>query len=187
MSDQQTATADSCASRVRAPYAAAARQAAAGTQASDSGCSCGQPVEEPGIGAELYTAADRDALPDAAVLASLGCGNPAAVAELHQGETVLDLGSGGGIDVLLSARRVGPTGKAWARSATPTTTPSPRASSPPWSANCWTAASLSPHPGPHRGLRLPGRLLQPRRRHSTLGCLSPVEHERRHPTGHIIA
>ena len=56
---------------------------------------------------------DRDALPDAAQLASLGCGNPTAVADLHEGETVLDLGSGGGIDVLLSARRVGPTGKAY--------------------------------------------------------------------------
>ena len=55
----------------------------------------------------------EDALPDAAKLASLGCGNPTAVADLHEGETVLDLGSGGGIDVLLSARRVGPTGKAY--------------------------------------------------------------------------
>ncbi|HEV3398424.1 MAG TPA: arsenite methyltransferase, partial [Actinomycetes bacterium] len=69
--------------------------------------------EPPGIGAGLYAATDRDALPDAAVLASLGCGNPTAVADLHEGETVLDLGSGGGIDVLLSARRVGPTGKAY--------------------------------------------------------------------------
>ena len=60
----------------------------------------------------LYAADDRAALPDAAVLASLGCGNPTAVAELRAGETVLDLGSGGGIDVLLSARRVGPTGRA---------------------------------------------------------------------------
>ena len=57
--------------------------------------------------------ADRDALPDAAKLASLGCGNPTAVAELHEGETALDLGSGGGIDVLLSARRVGPAGRAY--------------------------------------------------------------------------
>ena len=55
----------------------------------------------------------RDALPDEAKLASLGCGNPTAVAELHEGETVLDLGSGGGIDVLLSAKRVGPSGKAY--------------------------------------------------------------------------
>jgi ubiquinone/menaquinone biosynthesis C-methylase UbiE len=65
------------------------------------------------FGAGLYAEGDRDALPDAAQLASLGCGNPTAVAELHEGETVLDLGSGGGIDVLLSARRVGPTGKAY--------------------------------------------------------------------------
>lgn len=61
----------------------------------------------------LYSAAQTGDLPEAAVLASLGCGNPTALAELHIGETVLDLGSGGGIDVLLSARRVGPTGKAY--------------------------------------------------------------------------
>jgi arsenite methyltransferase len=66
-----------------------------------------------GFGAELYPGVDRDALPAGAVAASLGCGNPLAVAELNAGETVLDLGSGGGIDVLLSARRVGPTGKAY--------------------------------------------------------------------------
>jgi arsenite methyltransferase len=65
-----------------------------------------------GFGLPLYDADDRDALPDAAALASLGCGNPTAVAALADGETVLDLGSGGGIDVLLSARRVGPTGRA---------------------------------------------------------------------------
>jgi len=63
-------------------------------------------------GLELYDAAEREGLPDAALLASLGCGNPIAVAELREGETVLDLGSGGGIDVLLSARRVGATGRA---------------------------------------------------------------------------
>jgi SAM-dependent methyltransferase len=67
---------------------------------------------EEGIGSELYSAPDRDSLPDAAVLASLGCGNPTAVAELREGERVLDLGSGGGIDVLLSAKRVGETGRA---------------------------------------------------------------------------
>jgi ubiquinone/menaquinone biosynthesis C-methylase UbiE len=61
----------------------------------------------------LYAAEQRDELPDAAVLASLGCGNPVAVADLHEGETVLDLGSGGGIDVILSAKRVGPTGTAF--------------------------------------------------------------------------
>jgi arsenite methyltransferase len=64
-------------------------------------------------GSELYSALDRRELPDAAVMASLGCGNPVAVAELHEGERVLDLGSGGGIDVLLSARRVGPGGRAF--------------------------------------------------------------------------
>jgi SAM-dependent methyltransferase len=66
-----------------------------------------------GFGADLYGEAERGELPAPAVTASLGCGNPLAVAELADGETVLDLGSGGGIDVLLSARRVGPTGKAY--------------------------------------------------------------------------
>jgi SAM-dependent methyltransferase len=61
----------------------------------------------------VYSVDERDALPDAAILASLGCGNPTAVADLHEGETVLDLGSGGGIDVILSARRVGATGTAY--------------------------------------------------------------------------
>jgi arsenite methyltransferase len=65
------------------------------------------------FGAGLYADGERDELPDTAVLASLGCGNPTAMADLHEGETVLDLGSGGGIDVLLSARRVGPTGTAY--------------------------------------------------------------------------
>ncbi len=71
---------------------------------------CGDPAT---IGSGLYSALERDELPDAAVLASLGCGNPIAVADLHPGERVLDLGSGGGIDVLLSAKRVGPTGRAF--------------------------------------------------------------------------
>jgi arsenite methyltransferase len=65
------------------------------------------------FGSSLYDSDARDELPESAVLASLGCGNPIAIAELHEGETVLDLGSGGGIDVLLSARRVGPTGLAY--------------------------------------------------------------------------
>jgi len=90
---------------VRDRYAAAARGAADGT-----GACCGP---EEGIGAGLYSALERDELPDAAVLASLGCGNPTAVADLRPGERVLDLGSGGGIDVLLSAKRVGPTGRAF--------------------------------------------------------------------------
>jgi len=87
---------------VRARYAAAAKDAAQGCCA----------VDTDSYGADLYSALERDELPDAAVLASLGCGNPIAVADLHEGERVLDLGSGGGIDVLLSARRVGPTGRA---------------------------------------------------------------------------
>jgi arsenite methyltransferase len=65
------------------------------------------------VSANLYDAADAAALPEGAMLASLGCGNPTALAELHEGEVVLDLGSGGGIDVLLSAKRVGATGKAF--------------------------------------------------------------------------
>ena len=65
------------------------------------------------ITSNLYDVSEKGALPEAAVLASLGCGNPTALAQLQAGETVLDLGSGGGIDVLLSARRVGPTGKAY--------------------------------------------------------------------------
>lgn len=64
-------------------------------------------------GAGFYATADREELPETAVLASLGCGNPTAVAELQEGETVLDLGSGGGIDVILSAKRVGPSGKVY--------------------------------------------------------------------------
>ena len=97
---------------VRERYAEAARGAAAG-----SGCGCGSEStvccgdDATGtFGQELYAADERSALPENAVTASLGCGNPVAVADLHEGETVLDLGSGGGIDVLLSARRVAPTG-----------------------------------------------------------------------------
>jgi SAM-dependent methyltransferase len=89
---------------VRAHYAAAAVKASEG--------SCCSTTEPGAIGASLYTALEQAELPEAAVLASLGCGNPTAVAELHEGERVLDLGSGGGIDVLLSAKRVGPTGRA---------------------------------------------------------------------------
>ena len=73
---------------------------------------CGARPSDP-ITSNLYSVQETGALPEAAVLASLGCGNPTALAELKPGETVLDLGSGGGIDVLLSARRVGPTGKAY--------------------------------------------------------------------------
>jgi arsenite methyltransferase len=103
--------------RVRDRYAAAATAVTNGTTATCCGPSAGGAALDieigGGFGAELYADADRDALPADAVAASLGCGNPLAVAELHEGETVLDLGSGGGIDVLLSARRVGPTGRAY--------------------------------------------------------------------------
>jgi SAM-dependent methyltransferase len=80
------------------------------------GCCNGVSCTDPTHGSEVvtfYSDLDRADLPDAAVLASLGCGNPIAVADLHPGERVLDLGSGGGIDVLLSAKRVGPTGRAF--------------------------------------------------------------------------
>jgi arsenite methyltransferase len=75
--------------------------------------SCCGPASTSPITSKLYSEIETGELPETAVLASLGCGNPTALAELKQGETVLDLGSGGGIDVLLSARRVGPTGKAY--------------------------------------------------------------------------
>ena len=97
---------------VRARYAEAAL--AASTQRSDSAAqaSCCGPDGTAAFGQLLYDADDRADLPPAAVLASLGCGNPTAVAELRPGERVLDLGSGAGIDVILSARRVGPSGRA---------------------------------------------------------------------------
>jgi len=99
--------------QVRARYAEAARAVSAGGPAiSDTPASCCD-GEADRFGARLYDPEDRQALPETAVLASLGCGNPIAVAELREGERVLDLGSGGGIDVLLSARRVGPTGRAY--------------------------------------------------------------------------
>jgi arsenite methyltransferase len=97
---------------VRRRYAEAARSAGDGaTRCCGSGCGCGQ-TEGPIFGAGLY-GLERSDLPEATVLASMGCGNPTAVAELGEGETALDLGSGGGIDVLLSAKRVGPTGKVY--------------------------------------------------------------------------
>jgi len=86
---------------VKEKYAEAALKAQGG------GCGC-DPVSQ-----NLYSDAETRGLPEGAVLASLGCGNPTALAQLHEGETVLDLGSGGGIDVLLSGKRVGPTGKAY--------------------------------------------------------------------------
>jgi SAM-dependent methyltransferase len=90
---------------VRERYAAAARKATTG-----AGCCEGAGR---GFGDPLYSDADTEGAPAAAVAASLGCGVPTAVADLHEGETVLDLGSGAGADVLISARRVGPTGKVY--------------------------------------------------------------------------
>ena len=104
--------------RVRERYAAAAITVTSGqgnASCSDASGCCG-PTElevDDRFGSVLYAVGDTGSLPVAAVAASLGCGNPIAVAELRDGETVLDLGSGGGIDVLLSARRVGPSGFAY--------------------------------------------------------------------------
>jgi len=104
---------------VREKYGVAARRVLAGEGrpaecCGSSGCCGGAAAAsyDP-ISSNLYLSGETRELPEAAVLASLGCGNPTALAELREGEVVLDLGSGGGIDVLLSARRVGPTGKAY--------------------------------------------------------------------------
>jgi ubiquinone/menaquinone biosynthesis C-methylase UbiE len=95
---------------VQEKYGAAARsvQQSAAVACCNTGLSCCDPITK-----DLYGDAEKGALPETAVLASLGCGNPTALINLKPGETVLDLGSGGGIDVLLSARKVGPTGKAY--------------------------------------------------------------------------
>ncbi len=98
---------------VKEKYGEAARRVTGGEGSSCCGTApCGESATDP-ITRDLYDAAQTGSLPEAAVKASLGCGNPTALAELKLGETVLDLGSGGGIDVLLSGRRVGPTGKAY--------------------------------------------------------------------------
>ena len=97
---------------VRQKYGEAARAVAQGKGSSCCSSVCGTGPKDP-ITSDLYTDSEAAALPEAAVRASLGCGNPTALAELKPGEVVLDLGSGGGIDVLLSARRVGPTGFAY--------------------------------------------------------------------------
>ena len=102
---------------VRQKYGEAATRAAGGERGSccgtQAGC-CGDEtaVYDP-ITSDLYEEGQTAGIPAEALLASLGCGNPTALAQLHEGETVLDLGSGGGIDVLLSAKRDGPTGKAY--------------------------------------------------------------------------
>ena len=109
-------SADELREEVRRRYAASARAVTDGS----AGCGCGSgscfpdaESEAGKFGEVLYDAEQRGELPEAAALASLGCGNPTAVADLNEGETVLDLGSGGGIDVILSARRVGPDGTAY--------------------------------------------------------------------------
>jgi len=110
-------TAEELREEVRRRYAESARAVTEGTSG-DCGCGsgscCAAGEDDPNkFGEALYDAAQRGELPPAATLASLGCGNPTAVAELREGETVLDLGSGGGIDVILSAKRVGPSGIAY--------------------------------------------------------------------------
>jgi SAM-dependent methyltransferase len=121
MSDQ---TSTDLREEVRSKYAAAARAvlepetgaapSCCGSATDGSCCGTGSAAEAVGgFSDNLYREGETDGLPEEAVLASLGCGNPIAVADLHEGERVLDLGSGGGIDVLLSARRVGPSGFAY--------------------------------------------------------------------------
>jgi arsenite methyltransferase len=107
-----TDSAEALREQVRSRYAEAARAAGTGSSATcgDGSCCDGKNTD---FGEALYDSVQRDELPDAAALASLGCGNPTAVADLQEGEVVLDLGSGGGIDVILSAKRVGPTGTAY--------------------------------------------------------------------------
>jgi SAM-dependent methyltransferase len=105
MADLTKASPDDVREAVRERYASAAQRAGEGC---GSGCGCGPEV----FGAALYDADEAGGAPAAAVGASLGCGVPTAVADLHEGETVLDLGSGAGADVLISARRVGPAGRA---------------------------------------------------------------------------
>jgi SAM-dependent methyltransferase len=108
-------TADHLREEVRRRYAESARAASEGSSCGCGSGSCCADGESDAakFGEALYDAEQRGELPEAAALASLGCGNPIMVADLHEGETVLDLGSGGGIDVILSAKRVGPTGLAY--------------------------------------------------------------------------
>jgi arsenite methyltransferase len=108
-----TETADSLRDEVRRRYGEAARTVTEGGRASCGGSCCNGENASADFGASGYTSEERGELPDAAALASLGCGNPTAVAELNEGEVVLDLGSGGGIDVILSAKRVGSSGIAY--------------------------------------------------------------------------
>lgn len=100
---------------VKEKYGEIARNAGEGRQGSccDSGSCCSEGTSKDAITRDLYTDAETEGIPVEALLASMGCANPLAIAQLNEGEVVLDLGSGGGIDVLLSAKRVGPTGKAY--------------------------------------------------------------------------
>ena len=107
-----TDTTETLREQVRARYAEAAI-AVTESGSCGSGSCCGDAAASADFGESLYSAEQRGAIPGAAALASLGCGNPTAVADLHEGEIVLDLGSGGGIDVILSAKRIGPTGVAY--------------------------------------------------------------------------
>jgi SAM-dependent methyltransferase len=109
-------TADELREEVRRRYAESARAVAGNAESCGCGsgsCCEGGETDAAKFGEALYDAEQRGDLPETATLASLGCGNPTAVADLREGETVLDLGSGGGIDVILSAKRVGPTGTAY--------------------------------------------------------------------------
>jgi len=109
-------TAEELREQVRRRYAESARVVSEGTGTAGCGggsCCAGGESDASLFGEALYDAEQRGELPETATLASLGCGNPTAVAELREGDTVLDLGSGGGIDVILSAKRVGPTGTAY--------------------------------------------------------------------------
>ena len=108
-----TTAADELREEVRRRYAESARAVTQGSGCGGGSCCADAESDTGKFGEALYDAEQRGELPEAATLASLGCGNPTAVAELREGETVLDLGSGGGIDVILSAKRVGPTGIAY--------------------------------------------------------------------------
>ena len=137
---------------VRDHYAGIALNIASDPSCSGNGACCGTPN---------YSAEELASLPDAAALASLGCGNPLAVADLHAGERVLDLGSGGGIDVLLSAKRVGPTGRAFGLDMTDEMLALARRNA----AEARADERRVPQ-GPHRGHPAPGGL--DRRRHQQL-------------------
>ena len=121
-STRDQTTLDTIRATVRERYGAVAQRVAEGATAAatccapaegSSGCCGSTSASWDPITSDLYDAGQTAGLPSEALLASLGCGNPTALAQLHEGETVLDLGSGGGIDVLLSAKRVGPTGKVY--------------------------------------------------------------------------